>query len=187
MISATLILASGSPRRAELLAQIGVTPDRVVIPAIDESPKRDELPRDYARRMAREKAHAVAALHPEARVLAADTVVTCGRRILDQTQEEAIARAHLQLLSGRRHQVHTAVALAMPGSKLQERYVMTRVAMKRLHAQELDAYLASGEWKGKAGAYAIQGLAGGFITWINGSYSAVVGLPLAETRALLGG
>lgn len=182
-----LILASASPRRLELLRQIGITPDLVVPAVLDETPRRDELPAPHVKRLAREKAAAVAALHPDALVLAADTVVACGRRILPKAETEPEARRCLDLLSGRRHRVLTAVCLIAPGGKGTERLVVTRVMVKALSQAERRTYLASGEWRGKAGGYAIQGRAQMLIPWINGSYSNVVGLPLAETAALLTG
>lgn len=179
----SLILASASPRRRELLARLGVTPDAVRAADIDETPTKAELPRDYARRMAREKAQALPGegMH----VLAGDTVVCCGRRILPKAEDERTARECLALLSGRRHRVLSAVALASPGGTLRERISETAVRFKRLSPQEIDAYIAGGEWEGKAGGYAIQGSAEGLIPWISGSHSGVVGLPLFETRALL--
>ncbi len=177
-----LILASESPRRLDLLRQIGVTPDRVVPTAIDETPRKDELPREAARRLAREKA--LAARAPGALALGADTIVACGRRILPKAESEAQARACLALLSGRAHRVLTAIAVAGPDF-VRERLVETRVTMKRLSAREIDWYVRGGEWRGKAGGYAIQGAAARFVSAINGSYTAVVGLPLLETAQLL--
>jgi len=178
-----LILASASPRRLELLARLGVKPDAVTCADIDESPRKAELPRDYARRMAREKALAIAA---DARhVLAGDTVVALGRRILPKAEDQEMARECLSLLSGRRHRVLSAIALKAPDGTLRERLSETIVRFKPLSAQEIEAYLACGEWHGKAGGYAIQGSAEGLIAWISGSHSGVVGLPLYETRALL--
>jgi septum formation protein len=180
-----LILASASPRRLDLLARIGVTPDAVLPADIDETPRKAERPADYAARMADEKAGAVAAAEPGALVLAADTVVAAGRRILPKTEEEAEARATLSLLSGRRHRVLSAVTLLGEDGRARRRLSNTIVAFKRFHPEELDAYLASGEWRGKAGAYAIQGRAEALVRMISGSHSGVVGLPLYETRALL--
>jgi septum formation protein len=179
----TLILASASPRRRELLARLGVEPARVVHADIDETPRKAEEPRVYALRMAREKAAAVP--DDSAHVLAGDTVVACGRRILPKAEDEATARRCLELLSGRRHRVLSAVALRAPGGAIAERLSETQVRFKRLDPAEIDAYLAGGEWHGKAGGYAIQGAAEGLIAWIAGSHSGVVGLPLFETRALL--
>jgi septum formation protein len=179
----TLVLASASPRRHELLARLGVEPVRVVHADIDETPLKAEVPRAYAGRMAREKA--LAAADPAAHVLAGDTVVAVGRRILPKAEDEATARACLELMSGRRHRVLSAIALLAPDGSLRERLSETQVRFKPLSAEEIDAYLAGGEWHGKAGGYAIQGTAEGLIAWISGSHSGVVGLPLFETRALL--
>ena len=183
MAAPDLILASASPRRRELLARLGMEPARVVHADIDETSRKGELPRDYAQRMAREKAAAVDVA--DAFVLAGDTVVAVGRRILPKAEDEATARQCLELLSGRRHRVLSAVALRAPGGTLRERLSETQVRFKRLSHEEIAAYLASGEWHGKAGGYAIQGSAEGLIAWISGSHSGVVGLPLFETRALL--
>jgi nucleoside triphosphate pyrophosphatase len=180
-----LILASASPRRLDLLARIGVTPDAVVPAEIDESVPKDELPRDHALRLAREKAQAVAVGEPDALVLGADTVVAVGRRILPKVEDEATLRACMALLSGRRHRVLTGVALAVPGKGLRERVVETMIAMKRLSPQEIDYYASHGEWRGKAGGYALQGYGEVYVRHIAGSYSNVVGLPLAETRVML--
>lgn len=182
-----LVLASASPRRLELLRQIGIAPDEVRSASIDEAPRAGELPRALAERLAREKL--AAALRPEADeiVLAADTVVACGRRILPKAETESEARACLSLLSGRRHRVMTGVAAVRTGGAVGFRLAETRVAFKRLTDREIDAYIAGGEWHGKAGAYAIQGAAARFIPWIEGSYSNVVGLPLAEAAVLLEG
>lgn len=179
----TLILASASPRRRELIARLGLTPDGIAPADIDETPAKGELPREYARRMAREKAEAAAS--SDSFVLAGDTVVAAGRRILPKAEDEATARTCLELLSGRRHRVLSAIALRDPDGKMRERLSETVVMFKRLSSEEIDAYIASGEWDGKAGGYAIQGLAEGLISRIQGSHSAVVGLPLYETRALL--
>ena len=178
-----LILASASPRRLDLLARVGVVPDAVVPAEIDETPLRGELPIPYARRIAAAKAAASA--HPNALVLAADTVVAAGRRILPKTESEEEARAALSLLSGRRHRVHSAVTLIDASGKARHRLVTSIVAFKHLSEAELTAYLASGEWHGKAGGYAIQGRAEALIRMLSGSWSNVVGLPLYETRALL--
>lgn len=178
-----LILASASPRRLDLLARIGVTPDAILPAEIDETPRRGELPVPYARRMAAEKAAAVA--EPGALVLAADTVVAAGRRILPKAETEAEARAALGLLSGRRHRVHSAVTLIDSGGIARHRLSTSIVAFKHLSQAELAAYLAAGEWRGKAGGYAIQGRAEALVRMISGSHSGVVGLPLFETRALL--
>jgi septum formation protein len=178
-----LILASASPRRRELLARLGIEPARIVATDIDETPGKAELPRDYAVRVAREKA--LAAADSQAHVLAGDTVVAVGRRILPKAEDEATARACLELLSGRRHRVLSAVALRAPDGTLRERLSETIVRFKRLTPDEIAAYLATGEWRGKAGGYAIQGAAEGLVVWLSGSHSGVVGLPLFETRALL--
>lgn len=180
-----LILASASPRRLDLLARIGVTPDAVAPADIDESVGRGELPRDHARRLAREKAEAVARQYPDDLVLAADTVVAAGRRILPKVEDEATLRQCMALLSGRRHRVLTGVALALPGGAIRDRLVETMIAMKRLSAEEIDFYADHGEWRGKAGGYALQGYGEVYVRHIAGSYSNVVGLPLAETRVLL--
>ncbi|MBM2320406.1 MULTISPECIES: Maf family protein [Marivita] len=178
-----LILGSGSPRRRELLAQIGVEADDIRPPDINEDPRPDELPRPYCVRLAREKALAIPASDDEI-VLSADTTVALGRRILGKPENAAEAAQFLYALSGRRHRVVTAVAVRR-GDKLWERDVVTQVKMKSLSDAEVNAYLASDDWRGKAGGYAIQGPAGAFVPWINGSFSAVVGLPLAETANLL--
>lgn len=184
MSAPKLILASASPRRRELLARLGVEPQAIVPADIDEAPRKGELPRDYVKRMAREKAEAAAS--DESFVLAGDTVVAVGRRILPKADDEATARKCLELMSGRRHRVFSAIALRAPNGKLRERLSETVVIFKRLSGEEIDAYVASGEWRGKAGSYAIQGIAEGLILRIQGSHSGVVGLPLYETRALLG-
>ena len=180
-----LVLASASPRRLDLLARIGVTPDAVSPADIDETVPKCELPRVHAQRLAREKAEAVTAIEPSALVLAADTVVAVGRRILPKVEDEATLRACMALLSGRRHRVLTGVALAIPGHGIRERMVETMIAMKRISAEEIDHYASYGEWRGKAGGYALQGYGEVYVRHIAGSYSNVVGLPLAETRVLL--
>jgi septum formation protein len=180
-----LILASASPRRLDLLARIGVVPDAVVPAEIDESVPKGELPRVHASRLAREKAEAIAANEPDALVLAADTVVAVGRRILPKVEDEETLRACMKLLSGRRHRVLTGVALAAPGAGIRERLVETMIAMKRLSEEEVDYYASHGEWRGKAGGYALQGYGEVYVRHIAGSYSNVVGLPLAETRLML--
>ncbi|WP_379923546.1 Maf family protein [Erythrobacter sp. R86502] len=177
-----LTLASASPRRRELLSRLGLTPDEVTPADIDETPLKGELPRAYAMRMGREKANAV---QTPGYVLAGDTVVAVGRRILPKTETMAEARACLALMSGRRHQVLSSVVVRAPDGTMRERLSETVVHFKRLSAEEIAAYLASGEWQGKAGGYAIQGAAEGLIEWIRGSHSGVMGLPLHETRALL--
>ena len=178
-----LILGSGSPRRSELLAQLGVFPDEIRPPEIDETPVKAELPRPYCRRMAYEKL-LVVPRNDEEIVLCADTTVAVGRRILGKPQDMGEAAGFLLALSGRRHRVITAIAVAA-GDQVWQRDVVTTVRMKTLSNQELNAYLQSNDWQGKAGGYGIQGQAGAFIPWISGSFSAVVGLPLAETTNLL--
>ena len=178
-----LILGSASPRRRELLAQMGVVPDEIAPPDIDEDPKKAELPRPYCARVAREKALAVQA-GPCDLVLCADTTVALGRRILGKPRDAGEAAEFLTALGGRRHQVITSVAVRR-GAQLWTRESVSAVKMKRLSDQELNAYLATGEWQGKAGAYGIQGAAGAFIPWISGSFTGIVGLPLAETATLL--
>jgi septum formation protein len=178
-----LILASASPRRLELLARLGLTPSAVSAADIDETPRKAELPRVYAERMAREKAQAV--MGGDVHVLAGDTVVALGRRILPKAEDEATARQCLKLLSGRRHRVLSAIALKHPDGTLRERLSETIVRFKPLSPPEIDSYIADGEWHGKAGGYAIQGSAEGLIAWISGSHSGVMGLPLFEARALL--
>ena len=179
-----LILASASPRRLDLLARIGVIPDAVLPADVDEGVPKGELPRDHALRLAREKAEAVAKLEPDALVLAADTVVAVGRRILPKVEDEATLRRCMALLSGRRHRVMTGVALAAPHG-VRVKLVETMIAMKRLSAEEIEHYSAHGEWRGKAGGYALQGYGEVYVRHIAGSYSNVVGLPLAETRLML--
>jgi len=185
--STTLVLASASPRRLELLRQIGVLPDTVDRADIDETPRRGELPAALVMRLAEAKARTVAPRHAGAFVLAADTVVACGRRILPKAETEAEARACLALLSGRRHRVLTGVGVMAPSGALSLRRVVSQVAFKRLSDAEIAAYVRSGEWCGKAGGYAAQGRAAMFIAWMSGSYSNVVGLPLFETAQLLAG
>jgi septum formation protein len=180
-----LILASASPRRLDLLARIGVVPDEVIPADIDESVPRGELPKAHAIRLAREKAEAVAAKNGDALVLAADTVVAGGRRILPKVEDEETLRACMRLLSGRRHRVMTGVALTAPDQPVRTRLVETMIAMKPLSEQEIDYYAGHGEWRGKAGGYALQGYGEVYVRHIAGSYSNVVGLPLAETRTLL--
>ena len=179
----TLILASASPRRLDLLARIGVVPDEIVPTEIDETPAKAERPDVYARRMAALKAAAVP--YPGSLVLAADTVVAVGRRILPKTESEAEARQALALLSGRRHRVYCAVSLIDGQGRSRHRLATSTVIFKRLSDEELQAYLDSGEWQGKAGGYAIQGRAEALVRSLSGSHSAVMGLPLYETRALL--
>ncbi|WP_157018636.1 Maf-like protein [Mesorhizobium xinjiangense] len=188
-----LVLASGSPRRVELLQQAGIEPDRLLPTDIDETPARSEHPRSLAKRLAKAKAEAaVDALKREAEaeaayVLAADTVVAVGRRILPKAEMLDEASNCLRLLSGRAHRVYTGVCLVAPSGKQRQKLVETRVRFKRLSREELESYLASGEWRGKAGGYAVQGLAGTFVVKLIGSYTNVVGLPLYETVGLLAG
>ncbi|MBK0327954.1 septum formation protein Maf [Rhodobacteraceae bacterium F11138] len=177
------ILGSGSPRRLDLLAQLGVVPDAILPPDIDETPRGTELPRPYCTRIARQKVEAVAA-SPEDVVLCADTTVALGRRILGKPADVGEAASFLLALSGRRHRVVTAVAVRC-GDRIWEKDVVSAVRMKRLSVDDLNAYLATDDWRGKAGAYAIQGPAGAFIPWISGSFTGIVGLPLAETAGLL--
>ncbi|WP_448191022.1 Maf family protein [Azospirillum sp. sgz301742] len=183
-----LVLASASPRRLDLLRQIGLIPDTVDPADIDESPLPHELPPQHAARLALAKAEAVAARHPGCFVLAADTVVACGRRILPKAETESQARACLALLSGRRHRVLGGVVLLAPESERPvERLVRTDVTFKPLSHEETESYIASGEWHGKAGGYAIQGRAAALVRWIGGSYANVVGLPLFEVAGMLRG
>ena len=178
-----LILGSGSPRRLELLGVLGIVPDAILPPDIDEDPRKGELPRPYVERVAGDKARAVKAA-PEDVVLCADTTVALGRRIMGKPADAGEAAEFLLALSGRRHRVYTAIAVRR-GDRLWQRTVESRVEMKRLSDVELNAYLASEDWRGKAGGYSIQGPAGAFIPWISGSFTAIVGLPVAETATLL--
>jgi septum formation protein len=187
MAAPPIVLASASPRRLDLLRQIGLVPDIVDPAEIDETPRRGELPHALAARLARAKAETVAARHPGAVVIGADTVVALGRRVLPKAETAEQARACLEALSGRRHRVLGGLCVAAPGGRIAARLVTTVVRFRRLDAAELAAYLAAGEWHGKAGGYAIQGLAAAFIPFIGGSHSNVVGLPLAETASLLAG
>jgi len=180
-----LILASASPRRLDLLAQIGIVPAAVDPPHLDETPLKSELPAPHAVRLAKDKAVAVAVRHSGRFVLAADTVVACGRRILPKAEDEKTARFCLGLLSGRRHRVYGGVCLLAPNGKMWTRLVTTQVAFKRLEPFEIESYIGGGEWRGKAGGYAIQGKAALFARALSGSYSNVVGLPLFETGAVL--
>ena len=182
-----LVLASASPRRLELLRQIGIEPDAVDPAEIDETPLPRELPAALVLRLARAKAEAVRTRHPGAFIVAADTVVACGRRILGKPDNEAAARRCLTLLSGRRHRVFGGVAVIAPDGRVATRRVMSQVAFKRLAAPELAGYLATGEWRDRAGGYAIQGRAASLVSWMQGSYSNAVGLPLYETAQLLAG
>jgi septum formation protein len=188
-----LVLASGSPRRLELLQQAGIEPERLLPADVDETPERSEHPRSLAKRLSKVKAETVLAVLKERGegenrlVLSADTVVSVGRQILPKAELIDDAVANLRILSGRTHRVHTGVCLIGPSAKLRQRLVETRVRFKRLSRDDIDSYLASGEWRGKAGGYAIQGFAGSFVVRLVGSYTNVVGLPLYETIALLGG
>ena len=184
-----LVLASASPRRRDLLAQIGIEPDLVLAADIDETPHRGELPAAYARRMALEKAAAAATRGcPEgAAILAGDTVVARGRMILPKTEDETEARRCLALLSGRRHRVLGGIALRLPDGRMRSRLVTSNVTVKRLTAAEIDAYIATGDWQGKAGGYAIQGPAATLIRHIDGSYSNIVGFSLYDVAAMLAG
>lgn len=185
MADLRLVLASASPRRVALLARLGITPDDIDPAEIDEGVLVGELPADHARRLALAKCATVAARHAGALVLAADTVVALGRRILPKAEDETVAHRCLDLLSGRRHRVLSAVALAAPDGAIRHRLSTSIVRFKRLSGEEIDGYLAGGDWRGKAGGYAIQGAAEALIQRIDGSHSGIVGLPLAETRALL--
>ncbi len=178
-----LILGSGSPRRKEILAQLGVTPDAIIAADVDETPLRGELPRPYCARVTRAKLDATPS-DPDDIVLCADTTVALGRRIMGKPADDGEAARFLYALSGRRHTVITCVALRR-GDRVWTRTQESAVKFKRLSDAEVNAYLASGEWQGKAGGYAIQGRAGAFVPWLQGSYSGVMGLPMAETAALL--
>ncbi|MCE3232386.1 MAG: nucleotide-binding protein implicated in inhibition of septum formation [Rickettsiaceae bacterium] len=182
-----LILASASPRRKELLQQIGIIPDAIDAANIDETPTKKELPRVYATRIAGEKAHAIAKKYPDSFILAADTVVTCGRSILPKAENEAEVRHCLEVLSGKQHSVITAICVIAPDERKSERIITTKVKFKLLSKTDVELYIKSGEGVGKAGGYAIQGQAGGFVKAINGSYTGVVGLPLFETKNILTG
>ena len=184
---ARLILASQSPRRKELLAQIGVYPDNIIPADISEIPLKKEIPLKLAARLASEKASSVALTAPDNWVLAADTVVACGRRILGKPENISEAERFLKLLSGRRHRVISGVCLITPNKKKIIKTIVTAVKFKLLSKEELESYLEAEEWHGKAGGYAIQGYAGTFVKWISGSYSNVVGLPLFETAGMLRG
>lgn len=181
----SLVLASASPRRVELLAQIGVTADTIDPADIDETPYSQEVPRQYAKRMAVEKAQAVAGKHKGALLLAADTVVACGRRIVQKADDEAEARQFLKLLSGRKHKVITGLALILPDGRLLTKTVVSSVTFRQLGSDDITQYVNSGEWRGKAGGYAIQGLAAAYVRALSGSYSNVVGLPLFEVAGWL--
>ncbi len=180
-----MILASASPRRVELLARLGIVADAIDPAEIDETPLKAETPRAHAERLALQKCRVVAARHPGALVLAADTVVGVGRRILPKAEDEATARACLALLSGRRHRVTTAIAVADASGHIRQCSSETILAFHRLDAGAMDWLIAAGDWRGKAGGYALQGSAEAWLRWLSGSWSGVVGLPLAQTRALL--
>ena len=182
-----LILASASPRRVELLKQVGIEPSEIIPANIDETPLKKELPRTLAERLALKKAQAIRERRTDSYILAADTVVGCGRRILDKAEDEAYARQCLETLSGRRHHVYGGIVLITPEGKTITRLVDTIVQFKRLSPKEIDHYIESGEWQGKAGGYAIQGLAASYIKFIRGSYSNVVGLSLYDTIRILEG
>ncbi len=184
--SAPLILASASPRRRDLLAQLGLHP-AVAAAEIDETPLPGELPRIHVQRLARAKAERVAATHSGVVVMAADTAVACGRRLLPKAEEEAQARSCLALLSGRRHRVYGGICVIAPDGRVAERVVETAVVFRRLDSSDIERYLAGGEWRGKAGGYAIQGSAAAFVRSLNGSYTNVVGLDLYTAAALLRG
>lgn len=183
----TLILASASPRRVQLLEQVGIKPDQIIPADIDETPKKNEQPRALAERLATGKALAIADQHKDAYVLAADTVVGCGSRILDKAEDEDYARMCLDKLSGRRHHVYGGIALITPEGGIIKRVVDTVVQFKQLTSAEIETYIKSGEWDGKAGGYAIQGMAESYIKFIRGSYSNVVGLSLYDTIQILTG
>lgn len=181
------ILASSSPRRQELLASLSLIPDEIISPQVDETPLKGESPREYVKRVALLKARAVHSQVPKAYVLAADTIVEMGRKIILKAQNREEATLILKRLSGRRHRVYTGVCILSPEGKEAYKVVLTRLSFKRLTPDELEEYLASGEWEGKAGAYAIQGQASKFVKFISGSYTNVMGLPLYETNCLLKG
>ncbi|MBT5187911.1 MAG: septum formation protein Maf [Kordiimonadaceae bacterium] len=187
VIKHNLILASASPRRLELLKQIGITPDQIMPADVDETPLANEKPNVLASRLACLKANKIALNHPQNFILASDTVVACGNRILGKAKDVEEARKFLTLLSGRRHHVYTGVCLITPDNKISIKTVNTVVKFKNLDQSELDFYLNQDEWMGKAGAYAIQGIAARYIRAINGSYSNVVGLPLCEVTNMLKG
>lgn len=182
-----LILASASPRRVDLLKQILIKPDDICPADIDESPLKNEHPKDLAHRLACEKAKSIAAIHKNAYILAADTTVACGRRLLDKAEDEAYARQCMEMLSGRRHHVYGGIALITPDGKCISRVCDTVVKFKRLSKDEIDDYIASNEWNGKAGGYGIQGLASQYVSFLSGSYSNVVGLSLYDVSAMLKG
>lgn len=187
-----LILASASPNRLELLSRAGLVPSSIVPADIDETPQKGETAKQLVLRLARQKAERVSAQHPNAFIIAADSTIAVGRRILEKPEDETQARVFLELLSGRRHRVLGGIALAVPAqsgqsAKIISRAVQSVVAFKRLSNAEINAYIASGEWQGKAGGYAIQGKAGAYISFISGSYSNIVGLSLYDIMAMLNG
>jgi septum formation protein len=182
-----LILASASPGRLELLHQAGLSPNKIEPANIDETPLKKESPRRYALRLAQEKADKVAARNPESFIIAADTVILSGTRLIGKAEDEAEAKKTLKILSGKRHVVITAICVMAPDGRKSSRTVETRVKITKLTNAEIEDYIASGEWRGKSGCYALQGRAGRHIEWLNGSYSGVIGLPLAETLRLLKG
>jgi len=184
-MAVSFILASASPRRSALLRDIGITPDKIIAADIDETPKPRELPRQLAKRLASEKLKAVAAREEAALILAADTVVACGRRLLPKAETADEVRECLQLLSGRRHHVYTGVAIRTPAGKIIERMADSTVIFQRMMPKDIEDYVVSGEGIGKAGGYAIQGRAAAFIRFISGSYSNIVGLPLFEVAQML--
>lgn len=185
MSTPIFILASASPRRVDLLAQLGLTPDKIIPADIDETPHAGELPARYVARMSVEKASVIAAQYPDAAVLAADTVVAVGRRILPKAESDQDVRDCLNLISGRRHKVLTSVTLALPGNVVRHRLSTNNVRIKHLHPSEIDAYVALGQGIGAAGGYKIQGNFARYIAWMEGSHSSVMGLPLFETAQLL--
>ncbi|PZQ44607.1 MAG: septum formation protein Maf [Micavibrio aeruginosavorus] len=180
-----MILASASPRRVDLLSQIGITPDNIIPADIDETLLQNELPHTFAQRLAKGKAQKIAASNNDAYVLAADTVVACGRRVLDKPTDADDARRILKILSGRRHTVYGGICLIGPDGKIREKLCKTIVSFRRLSEADIEAYIQSGDWKGKAGAYAIQGLAATYVKFLSGSYSNVIGLSLYDTMRLL--
>lgn len=182
-----LILASASPRRLELLEQVGITPDEIIPADIDETAHKKELPRDYVARIATEKAEEIYKNHKGAIILSADTIVAVGRRILQKAEDEAQAREYYKLMSGRRHKVMTAVVVVDPKGKITSRVVTSVVKFKKLSQQDVNNYIATNDWKDKAGAYGIQSYAGSFISFLSGSYTCIVGLPLYQTVSLLKG
>ncbi|NCO04468.1 MAG: septum formation protein Maf [Alphaproteobacteria bacterium] len=184
-ISQNLILASASPRRVDLLAKLGITPHSIIAADVDETPLKFEKPAELAKRLALSKAQAVHDTHKNSFVLAADTVVACGVQLLDKAQKPDLARQYLSKLSGRRHQVYGGISLITPEGRVLTRLCKTIVQFKALTPHDIDAYIASNEWEGKAGGYAIQGLAGAYIKFISGSYSNVVGLSLYDTINIL--